>query len=174
MAFSRSGVQLSLPPPERKCVMAVLGMKKRVSKTLYEKRGSKYIAVGKDDIVLPYGFGDYIIRVRKGSRSVHCTKKNVTGDYARLEAMLLEVEDVLASAIVQVSELEPKVRMHTKREQKAWDAYKSIAGVESLTFSRGSAQDMARKAVMILGRKLRPERCAEGSMEVFADREKRK
>lgn len=145
-------------------------MKKRVSKTLYEKRGKKYVAVGKDDFGLPYGVGDWLVRIRKGSSGIHCLRKNLKVDHARLESMMADAEDALASAIVRVSELEPRTRPLTKREQEAWVAYKRIAGQEGLTFSRGSAQEMARKAVQILARKLREKSCEEGTMEVFADR----
>lgn len=166
MACSRSGVQLSLAPPERKW------MKKRVSKTLYEKRGKKYVAVGKDDFGLPYGVGDWLVRIRKGSSGIHCLRKNLTVDHARVEVMMADAEDALASAIVRVSELEPRTRPTTKREQEAWKAYRRIAGEEGeLTFSRGSAQEMARKAVQILAKKLREKPCEEGAMEVFADRQ---
>lgn len=144
---------------------------KRVSKTLYEKKGKKYIAVGKDDFILPYGVGDYIVRVRKGSKSVHWFKRKVTVDYAKLEVFMAAAVDAISSAIVEVSELQPKSVPWTKKEIAAWKEYKRIAGHDSLTFSRGSAHDMAMKAVLKLGRKLRTEICPEGCVEVFADRE---
>jgi hypothetical protein len=148
-------------------------VKKRVSKTLYEKKGGRFVPVGKDDIVLPYGFGDYIVRVRRSGSNVHWCKRKVTADYAKLEALMAEATDAIASAIVQHSETEPKTRPNTEREQRAWESYKSIAGVESLTLSRRSAQAVAMGAVLVLGRRIRDKACPSGCAEVFADREER-
>lgn len=149
-------------------------MKKRVAKTLYEKRGKKFVAVGKDDFILPYGVGDYLVRVRKGSHSIHWCKKKLDIDHAKIEIALAEAADALASAIVKNSELEPKTRPWTEKEQKAWEVYKQIAGSDSLTMSAKSAQEVAMLSVVILRKHLKhpdaPDR-PDGCIDVLAEKE---
>ena len=152
---------------------------RRVSKTLYEKRGSKYIPVGKDDFILPHGFGDYIVRVRHSGSTCRMYKKALTVDYARLEVLLAEAAECLCDAIYKVSEAEPKSRPWTDRENKAWEAYKRIAGTENLSFSRGSCHDMSLRASEVLRDRLRKRianggdvvECPEGCTDVWADKE---
>lgn len=149
-------------------------MKKRKSKTLYEKKGNKFVPVGTDDFVLPYGVGDYLVRVRKGHRGIHWCKTRLNVDHAKLEIALSEAADALATAIMKNSELEPKVRPWTEKEQKAWEAYKRIAGTESLTLSAKSAHDVAMLSVIVLREHLRGEDTLnrpDGCIDVFAEKE---
>jgi hypothetical protein len=149
-------------------------LKKRQSKTLYEKRGGKFVPVGKDDFILPYGVGDYLVRVRKGHRSIHWCKKKLDVDHAKLEIVLVEAADALARSIMKNSEAEPKVRPWTEKEQKAWAAYKRIAGHESLTLSMKSAQEVAMLSVIVLRDNLRHPDAKDrpdGCIDVFAEKE---
>lgn len=149
--------------------------KRRVSKTLYEKRGSKYIPVGKDDLIFAHGFGDYIVRVRHSGSTCRMYKKVLTVDYAVLEVLLAEAAECICDAIFKVSEAEPKVRPWTKKENEAWEAYKRIAGTESLTYSRGSCHDMSLKASEILRDRLRERNgikgeCPDGCADIWAEK----
>ena len=153
--------------------------KRRVAKTLYEKKRGKYVPVGKDDFILPYGFGDYLVRVMRGGRRIIWCKKSIKVNYADIEILLNESVECICKAIMDVSELEPKTRPWNKKEKKAWEEYKRIAGTENLTFSRGSAWDMALKASEVLRDRLRERKangegikeCPKGCADVWAERE---
>lgn len=152
--------------------------KRRVSKTLYEKKRGKYIPVGKDDFILPYGFGDYLVRVMKGSHRVIWCKKPIRVNYADIEILMDEVVECLTTAIMRVSELQPRNTPFTDKEKKGWEAYRRIAGSEGLTFSRGSAWEMALKASEILRDRLRDRRtngegvkeCPKGCLDIWAEK----
>ena len=147
-------------------------MKKRVAKTLYEKKGGKFVPVGKDDIVLPYDVGDWLIRVRRGSRSIRCSKVKLDVDHARLEVLMDEAADALARAISLESEATPRTMPNTPREQRAFEAYKRIAGKESLTLTRKSACEVAQRAVLVLRERLMGQdapKCPEGCADVYAE-----
>lgn len=150
-------------------------MKKKVSKTLYEKRGNKYIPVGKDDFILPYGVGDYLVRVRKGSTCIHWSKKKLNVDYAKVEVAMAECAANIAREISKNSESKPTSRPWTAREIKAWEAYKRIAGKDSmLTISSKSAQDIAEAAIWAMHRRLSDSlgvKPPSGCIEVCAERE---
>jgi hypothetical protein len=153
-------------------------MKKRVAKTLYEKRGNKFIPVGKDDFILPYGFGDYLVRVRKGSKNIRWCKTLINVDYASLEIALCEAADAIAKAISKVSEMRPQSRPWTPREKKAWKEYKRIAGHENLTLWGPSVSEIAEKASLVLRDRLRKMRagdsgvpvCPEGCIDIWAEK----
>ena len=155
-------------------------VKKRTSKTLYEKRGSKYIPVGKDDFVMPYGVGDYIVRIRRGSTRIKWYKKPVSVDYGKLEVLLDEAAEAICTAIQKVSELRPKTLGWTEKECRAWEEYKKIAGADSsLTFSGTSCWEMALKASEVLRDNLRKravddngvKECPKGCADIWAERE---
>ncbi len=150
-------------------------MKKRISKTLYEKRGKKYIPVGKDDFILPYGHGDYLVRVRKSSTSVHWLKKPISVNYAKVEAAMAEGAAAIARAISLHSESKPTSRPWTAKEVEAWEAYKKIAGSDAtLTLTSKSAQEVAEAAIWVLHRSLCESlgvKCPSGCGEVCAERE---
>ena len=149
-------------------------MKKRVSKTLYEKRGKKFIPVGKDDFILPYGVGDYLVRVRKGSTSIHWSKKKLSVDYAKVEIAMAEGAAAIARAISIHSESRPASRPWTTKEVEAWEAYKKIAGSEALlTLTSKSAQDIADIAIWVLHRNVCKEldvKMPKGCAEICAER----
>ena len=147
-------------------------MKKRQAKTLYKKVGNKFVAVGTDDFILPYGVGDYLVRVRKYGKSIRWCKKRLDVNHARIEIALDEATDAIAKSISEVSKLEPQ-RLWTKREMRAWKEYKRIAGKESLTFSGKSTYDMARMAVVVLRENLKTydtKERPEGCIDVFAEK----
>ena len=145
---------------------------KRVAKTLYEKRGSRYVPVGKDDFILPYGVGDYLVRVRKGSKALTWRKVGLDVDHARLEIAMVEAAEALATAMVRESRVRPS-RELSPREKKAFAAYKRIAGSDSMTMEIPSAREVAEKAVVVMRENLRgheskprPDGCADVYGEV--------
>ena len=150
---------------------------KREAKTLYEKRGNKFVPVGKDDFILPYGVGDYLVRVRKGHNSIRWCKKRLDVNHAKMEIALDEAVDALATAITKQSEASPSVqnvRDWTAKEKKAWDAYKRIAGKDSLTLTRKSPYDGARLSVVVLREHLKAEdaqKRPEGCIDMLAEKE---
>lgn len=138
---------------------------------MYEKRGGQFVPVGLDDAFAGmYMPGDYLVRVRGGSKSITCTRKRLGLCNARLEVVLAEAADALARAISRVSAAEPNVTRLSKREQKAFAAYKRIAGSDKLTFTRRSACEMARDAVLVLRERMRTVSRPDGYLEVMAER----
>jgi hypothetical protein len=146
-------------------------MKKRKAKTLYEKRGNKFIPVGKDDFILPYSVGDYLIRVRNGHNDIKWCKKGITIDWAKVEIILDEAADAIMKALREASKLERNPLPMSAREKKAWKAYVAILGEERLMMSRKSTCDIAHNAVKCLRENLKGKsECPEGCLEVYAER----
>jgi len=149
--------------------------KRRVARTLYVKNGKGFKAIGKDDFILPYGVGDYLVRVRRSSRSYRpliVTKTPISIDYAKIECAMMEMADALARAISKVSELQPKTPL-SPREQKGYKAYVRIVGKEGLIFTRKSSFDMANMAIRLLRDGVNPnepQKCPEGCLDVFGNK----
>jgi len=144
---------------------------RRRAKMLYEKRGGKFFPVGVDDATLGmYVPGDYLVRVRSNGKSVACIRKRLGLCNARLEVVMAEAADALARAISRVSDAKPNVTMLSKREQKAFEVYKRLAGSNKLTFTRRSACDMARDAVLVLRERIRTVSRPDRYLEVMAER----
>ena len=150
--------------------LVYIGVGLRKAKTLYERRAKKFIPVGRDDIVTSYPPGDYLVRIRKNSRTMSCKNKRLTVDYAKVEIAMDEARDAMASALMKASELEPTVAPMCKKEVKAWADLRKALGVETLTLTRKAAVYVAEESVRCLRKKLR-EPAPEGCADVFAERD---
>jgi hypothetical protein len=148
-------------------------MTKEKSKTLYEKRGNKFVPVGKDRFILPYGVGDYLVRVRRNGHTVRWYKKKLNVDYAKLEVALDEAAESLAHAIVLYSQPTPRVTRLTPRERKALEEYMRISRRSTLMLTTKSALEIARLSVSIIRGRLKADDSPlrpEGCLEVYAEK----
>jgi hypothetical protein len=137
-------------------------------KTLYELKRGKFVPVGVDwsDTLPP---GNYVIRVTRNSRKMSTRVRKIPVRLEAVEVVMDIMVDAITDAIVQVDQLTPQVRKNTPREQQAFEAYKRIAGEETLTLSRKSATDVAQTAVWKIREKIRSQ-CPKGCLRICAER----
>lgn len=146
-------------------------MKRKPSKTLYEKRGRRFIPVGKDENLTFYPVGDYLLQVRKHGLTLRGRSKPLTVDHAKEEVVLADCEDAIAKAIMRASKIEPAAKVMTGKEQRAWAAFYKIIGKNCYTYPLKSARGMAEEAVICLRRLMNgPSECPDGCLEVYAER----
>ena len=144
---------------------------KQISKTLYEKRGKKFIPVGKDDIIVPHGDGDYLVRVHNHSTKTTSRRIPLSVDWAKVEIALDEAADAITTALMEHNKAELNPRPNTPLEKKAWNAYCKVLPVNRLTFSHKSAYEIAQNSVRCLRENLRGKRkCPDGCLETYAER----
>jgi len=121
--------------------------------THYRKVGRKYVPVSDTEAWEGLDNGAWLVVVDNGRRCARALL-DTRRHSANLLAALADLEDQLATAIVEASRTDTP-RLLTKREQRAWRAWVDALGEERpITVSRPSAVDIARRAVQAIQDKL--------------------
>lgn len=111
-------------------------------RTLYEKRGRRYIPVSSYDPLTMDAMpqGAHLVVVDPGVKS---TRYSVDPDRAAVLAVLGQHRDQLARLIREASEAKP-TKPQAAQRMKAWEAYKALLADDDplLILSRKSAMDI--------------------------------
>ena len=109
----------------------------------YIKRGKKYIPFHD-----PYAYeglskGAWLVIVEESGKSIRTV---INPKFIELDTALRYLEDGLCSAISAASKMRPNVTVMSKKEQRAWDAYRKIMGKDiPRYFSFPSNHEIAEK-----------------------------
>lgn len=115
-------------------------------KTLYAKRGRRYIPVREHTTYDFMAEGHYLLTVKPGSKQLTLL---LTPDEAPLKAALRHPTDVMAKLIVEASMGRPSSHAITKKQQDAWDRFVRDYG-EVYAILLPSAQEIAEKFLAAL------------------------
>lgn len=115
-------------------------------KTLYAKKGRRYIPVLEHTTYDHLPEGHYLVTIKPGGTRM---TRIVTPDEAPLKAALRHPTDVLAKLIVEASKGRPMREPLTQKQRDAWDRFvKDYADVYSILLP--SAQEIAEKFLAAL------------------------
>lgn len=115
-------------------------------KTLYVKRGRRYIPVREHTAYDHLSEGHYLLTVKPGSKQITLL---LTPDEAPLKAALRHPTDVMARLIVAASMGRPDSYAITKKQQDAWDRFvRDYGDVHAILLP--SAQEIAEKFLAAL------------------------
>ena len=115
-------------------------------KTLYVKRGRRYIPVREHTTYDHLSEGHYLVTVEPGVCSM---TRLVTADEAPLKAALHHPTDVMARLIVEASKGRPMREPITQKQRDAWDRFvKDYKDVHSIMLP--SAHEIAEKFLAAL------------------------
>lgn len=110
-------------------------------KTLYVKRGRRYVPVLEHTTYDHLSEGHYLLTVKPGSKQLTLL---LTPDEAPLKAALRHPIDVLAQLLVEASKGRPMREPITQKQRDAWDRFvKDYKDVYSIMLP--SAQEVAEK-----------------------------
>lgn len=115
-------------------------------KTLYAKRGRRYIPVREHTSYAHMPEGHYLLTVKPGSKQLTLL---LTPDEAPLKAALRHPTDVLAKLLVEASKGRPMREPITQKQQDAWDRFVRDYG-EVYAILLPSAQEIAAKFLAAL------------------------
>ncbi len=97
------------------------------SYTLYEKVGKKYVAVEEHLNYIDYlREGDYLVRVRPGSRSL--TIRQYPQHSVTKELCAIEKSEAIGNVVKEYLAMRPTQRKVTKKQQKAWKDFEKAMG----------------------------------------------
>ena len=140
----------------------------------YIKKKGRYIPVLDCDFFMGYGVGDYLVRVRNGSRSLRVIKTGISIDAAKVELAMAEMADVLAMAIIKHSESKPRITGLSEVEIRAFKEYENKTGRKSITYTAKSASEIAELAMQTVKLKMgKKTPCPEGCADIFAEKGKK-
>ena len=115
-------------------------------KTLYAKRGRRYIPVLEHTTYDHLSEGHYLLTVKPGSKQLTLL---LTPDEAPLKAALRHPTDVLAQLLVEASKGRPAREPITAQQRAAWDRFvKDYGDVYGLLLP--SAQEVAEKFLLAM------------------------
>ncbi len=115
-------------------------------KTLYAKRGRRYIPVVEHTTYDHLPEGHYLLTVKPGSKQLTLL---LTPDEAPLKAALRHPTDVVAQLLVEASKGRPMREPITQKQRDAWDRFvKEYKDVYSILLP--SAQEIAEKFLAAL------------------------
>ena len=117
-----------------------------MKKTYYEKVGRRYIPVGEYDSDLLDSFpkGNHLVSVYPGGSS---RRFNIDPNYAAMIAAARVAEDAMSRAVQKASEMRPRNRPVTEKQQKAWKALAKAFGDERYYVELPSAREIAEAGV---------------------------
>jgi len=108
----------------------------------YIKKNGKYVPVHDPYALEGLYNGAWLVIVKKGGVSV---RQALNPKFAELDAALEYLEEELVKGMHEASKMHPASTLMSKKEQKAWAAYKKIMGGKIPTmFCYSSHHDIAR------------------------------
>ena len=93
--------------------------------TIYEKKNGRYIPLNDSHALDGLSNGVWLVIVKDGSTS--CRRK-INPKLIELDGALHYLQEGLCKALIKASEMRPKSTPISKKEQKAWSAYKKAMG----------------------------------------------
>ena len=120
-----------------------------MKKTYYEKRGRRYVPVSEYD-------SDLFHSMSKGSHLVMCypggssTRYNVNPNHAALIAASRVAEDAMCDAMYKASEMMPKRKPVTQKQQKAWRDLQRAFGDDLFALHTESSKGIAEAGIRAL------------------------
>ena len=117
-----------------------------MKKIFYEKVGRRYIPVSEYDSNLLDSFhkGNHLVMSYPGGKSI---RYNVDPNYAAMIAAGRVAEDTISDAIRKASEMRPRKRPVTEKQQKAWATLAKAFGDEQYYVELPSAREVAEAGV---------------------------
>lgn len=117
-----------------------------MKKTYYEKVGRRYIPVGEydSDLLDSLPKGNHLIMSYPGGTS---RRFNIDPNYAAMIAAGRVAEDAMSRAVQKASEMRPRNRPVTEKQQKAWKALAKAFGDERYYVELPSAREIAEAGV---------------------------
>jgi hypothetical protein len=117
-----------------------------MKKIFYEKVGRRYVPVGEYDSELLDSFpkGNHLVMSYPGGTS---RRFNINPNHAALIAAGRVAEDAISKAVQKASEMRPRNRPITEKQQKAWKALAKAFGDERYYVELPSAREIAEAGV---------------------------
>ena len=119
------------------------GARWRVTHTLYEKRGRRYVPVAEENAFAGIPEGWWLVHVKPGGLS---SRRMLTPAHAEVEAAMRLAEDVMVEAMRRkqgASDLNPRPYRDPAKARRAWKAWADIMGDETmLCFDGVSMRDV--------------------------------
>ena len=117
-----------------------------MKKIFYEKVGRRYVPVGEYDSELLDSFpkGNHLVMSYPGGTS---RRFNINPNHAALIAAGRVAEDAMSKAVQKASEMRPRNRPITEKQQKAWKALAKAFGDERYYVELPSAREIAEAGV---------------------------
>jgi len=110
----------------------------------YIKKNNRYVPVNEPLAMDGLEEGAWLVTVDGNCKSI---RQQLDPKMAELDAALFYLKEELARELYQKSQMRPKSRLMSKKEIKAWDAYKKIMGRDiSAYFEYASFDEMASGA----------------------------
>jgi len=119
------------------------------NKIYYEKRGRKYVPVHEYDEYLMDGlpYGSHLIMCYPGGKS---TRYKVDPALAPMIAAGRVAEDRMCEAVRVASEMRPRRKPLTEKQQQAWQRLNKALGDDVYTLEIASARDIAEAGIKAL------------------------
>ena len=140
-----------------------------MKKVYYEKVGRRYKPVAEYDSNYLDSFpkGNHLVMVYPGGSS---RRFNIEPNYAAMIAAGRVAEDAMSRAVLKASEMRPRNRPVTEKQQKAWAAMAKAFGDEQYIVELPSAREIAEtgvKAMMEEADKLMQNPSVRDAYEAF-------
>lgn len=114
-------------------------------KTLYEKRGRRYVPVAERDTYDAWPQGSHLVVCKPGSRVV---RFNIDPDQAALMAAVEPLRDRIADIVMAALAMKPSTRPITPKQRAAWAELERAMGKDRFCLeyngARGVADEVAR------------------------------
>ncbi len=98
---------------------------KNFREKLYTRQGSRFVPVHECRFFDALPEGAWLVIVGPGNTAI---RRALNPAYAELEAAMRTAEDAMCTAMIEASKLRPREHEMSKKEQRAWAAYKEIMG----------------------------------------------
>ena len=98
---------------------------KNFREKLYTRQGSRFVPVHECRFFDALPEGAWLVIVGPGNTAI---RRALNPAYAELEAAMRTAEDAMCTAMIEASKLRPREHEMSKKEQRAWAAYKKIMG----------------------------------------------
>lgn len=126
----------------------------------YIKKDGKYIPSNDPYALDGLEEGSWMVVVKKNSTSIKSIKKPIKSKLIELDSALHYLSEGLIESMHEASKMRPRATLLSKKEQKAWEAYKKIMGKDMPTyFYYDSLHDIADRGCKYLRKVILENNC---------------